>query len=125
MGANFRQPSHPTRKLPRYGDNHSTDGDVQYIRRYPQASLVSFAGSAAPLSAADREHGCSTRLSNGLTGAASIKSLFFAFIIASVSAYLRLHRQKAVSIKWARRPPTPVVCGSVPILFADLIFTQL
>lgn len=53
-----------------------------------------------------------------------IKSLFFAFIIASVSAYFG-YTVEGGSIEVGKASTDSVVCSSVLILFADLILTKL
>ena len=53
-----------------------------------------------------------------------IKSLFFAFIIASVSAFFG-YTVEGGSIEVGKASTDSVVCSSVLILFADLILTQL
>lgn len=53
-----------------------------------------------------------------------IKSLFFAFLIASVSAYFG-YTVEGGSIAVGKASTDSVVCSSVLILFSDLILTQL
>ena len=53
-----------------------------------------------------------------------IKSLFFAFIIASVSAFFG-YTVEGGSIEVGKASTDSVVCSSVLILFADLILTKL
>ena len=53
-----------------------------------------------------------------------IKSLFVAFIIASVSSFFG-YTVEGGSIDVGRASTNAVVCSSVLILFADLILTKL
>ena len=53
-----------------------------------------------------------------------IKSLFFAFIISSVSSYFG-YTVEGGSIEVGKASTNAVVCSSVLILFSDLFLTQL
>lgn len=53
-----------------------------------------------------------------------IKSLFFAFIIASVSSYMG-YTVKGGSVEVGKASTDAVVCSSVLILFSDVFLTQL
>ena len=53
-----------------------------------------------------------------------IKSLFFAFIISSVSAYMG-YTVKGGSVEVGKASTDAVVCSSVLILFSDVFLTQI
>ena len=68
--------------------------------------------------------GCNIVFRNGLYGAVFIKSIFFAFIISSVSAYFG-YTVEGGSIAVGKASTDSVVMSSVLILFSDLVLTQL
>ena len=71
------------------------------------------------MSAVDLEYGLQYMFVEWFIWCGIIKSLFFAFIIASVSAFF------GYTIEVGKASTDSVVCSSVLILFADLILTQL
>lgn len=67
---------------------------------------------------------CNIALWNGISGAGLSNHFFFAFIIASVSAYFG-YTVEGGSIAVGKASTDSVVSSSVLILFSDLILTQL
>ena len=76
------------------------------------------------LNAEDLEYGLQYSFQEWFVWCSFIKSLFFAFIIASVSAFFG-YTVEGGSIEVGKASTDSVVCSSVLILFADLILTQL
>ena len=76
------------------------------------------------MSAVDLEYGLQYMFVEWFIWCGIIKSLFFAFIIASVSAYFG-YTVEGGSIEVGKASTDSVVCSSVLILFADLVLTQL
>ncbi len=76
------------------------------------------------MSAVDLEYGLQYMFVEWFVWSGIIKSLFFAFIIASVSAYFG-YSVEGGSIEVGKASTDSVVCSSVLILFADLVLTQL
>ena len=76
------------------------------------------------MSAVDLEYGLQYMFVEWFIWCGIIKSLFFAFIIASVSAFFG-YSVEGGSIEVGKASTDSVVCSSVLILFADLILTQL
>ncbi len=76
------------------------------------------------LSAVDLEYGLQYMFVEWFIWCCIIKSLFFAFIIASVSAFFG-YTVEGGSIEVGKASTDSVVCSSVLILFADLILTKL
>ena len=76
------------------------------------------------MSAVDLEYGLQYMFVEWFIWCGIIKSLFFAFIIASVSAFFG-YTVEGGSIEVGKASTDSVVCSSVLILFADLILTQL
>ena len=74
--------------------------------------------------AADLEYGFQYSFDEWYVWCSFIKSLVFAFIIASVSAYFG-YTVEGGSIAVGKASTDSVVCSSVLILFSDLILTQL
>ena len=76
------------------------------------------------MTATDLEYGLQFTFVEWFVWCGIIKSLFFAFIIASVSAFFG-YSVEGVSIEVGKASTDAVVSSSVLILFADLILTQL
>lgn len=76
------------------------------------------------MSAVDLEYGLQYMFVEWFIWCGIIKSLFFAFIISSVSAFFG-YTVEGGSIDVGKASTDSVVCSSVLILFADLILTQL
>ena len=76
------------------------------------------------MTATDLEYGLQYNFAEDFIWAGIIKSLFFAFIIASVSAFFG-YTVKGGSTDVGKASTDSVVISSVLILFADLILTQL
>ena len=76
------------------------------------------------MSAVDLEYGLQYMFVEWFIWCGIIKSLFFAFIIASVSAFFG-YTVEGGSIEVGKASTDSVVCSSVLILFSDLILTQL
>lgn len=76
------------------------------------------------MSAVDLEYGLQYMFVEWFIWCGIIKSLFFAFIIASVSAFFG-YSVEGGSIEVGKASTDSVVSSSVLILFADLILTQL
>ncbi len=76
------------------------------------------------MSAVDLEYGLQYMFVEWFVWSGIIKSLFFAFIIASVSSYFG-YSVEGGSIEVGKASTDSVVCSSVLILFADLVLTQL
>lgn len=76
------------------------------------------------MSAVDLEYGLQYTFVEWFIWCSIIKSLFFAFIIASVSAFFG-YTVEGGSIEVGKASTNSVVSSSVLILFADLILTQL
>ena len=76
------------------------------------------------MSAVDLEYGLQYMFVEWFIWCGIIKSLFFAFIIASVSAFFG-YSVEGGSIEVGKASTDSVVCSSELILFADLILTQL
>ena len=76
------------------------------------------------MSAVDLEYGLQYMFVEWFIWCGIIKSLFFAFIIASVSAFFG-YTVEGGSIEVGKASTDSVVCSSVLILFADLILTKL
>ena len=74
--------------------------------------------------ATDLEYGFQYSFVEWYVWCSFIKSLVFAFIIASVSAYFG-YTVEGGSIAVGKASTDSVVCSSVLILFSDLILTQL
>ena len=74
--------------------------------------------------ATDLEYGLQFTFVEWFVWCGIIKSLFFAFIIASVSAFFG-YSVEGGSIEVGKASTDAVVSSSVLILFADLILTQL
>ena len=72
----------------------------------------------------DLEYGLQYEFAEWYVWSSFIKSLFFAFIIASVSAYYG-YTVKGGSIDVGKASTDSVVSSSVLILFSDLVLTQL
>ena len=79
---------------------------------------------AGIMNAADLENGLQYCYQEWFIWCSFIKSLFFAFIIASVSAYFG-YTVEGGSIAVGKASTDSVVMSSVLILFSDLILTQL
>ena len=79
---------------------------------------------AGIMTAADLENGLQYCFQEWFIWCSFIKSLFFAFIIASVSAYFG-YTVEGGSIAVGKASTDSVVMSSVLILFSDLILTQL
>lgn len=79
---------------------------------------------AGIMNAVDLEYGLQYMFSEWFIWAGIIKSLFFAFIIASVSAYYG-YTVEGGSIAVGKASTDSVVASSVLILFSDLILTKL
>ena len=79
---------------------------------------------APMMPAVDLEYGLQYMFVEWFIWCGIIKSLFFAFIIASVSAFFG-YTVEGGSIEVGKASTDSVVCSSVLILFADLILTQL
>ena len=79
---------------------------------------------AGIMNAADLENGLQYCFQEWFIWCSFIKSLFFAFIIASVSAYFG-YTVEGGSIAVGKASTDSVVMSSVLILFSDLILTQL
>ena len=79
---------------------------------------------AGVLSAVDLEYGLQYMFVEWFIWAACIKSLFYAFIIASVSAYFG-YNVDGGSIAVGQASTNAVVKSSILILFADLVLTQV
>ena len=86
--------------------------------------MVTFSIFAGIMSAVDLEYGLQYMFVEWFIWCGIIKSLFFAFIIASVSAFFG-YTVEGGSIEVGKASTDSVVCSSVLILFADLILTQL
>lgn len=76
------------------------------------------------VAAVDLEYGLQYMFVEWFIWCGIIKSLFFAFIIASVSAFDGI-TEEGGSIEVGKASTDSVVCSSVLILFADLILTKL
>ena len=76
------------------------------------------------MNATDLEYGLQYTFVEWYTWCSFIKSLFFAFIIASVSAYFG-YTVEGGSIAVGKASTDSVVSSSVLILFSDLILTQI
>ena len=76
------------------------------------------------MTATDLEYGLQFTFVEWFVWCCIIKSLFFAFIIASVSAFFG-YSVEGGSIEVGKASTDAVVSSSVLILFADLILTQL
>ncbi len=76
------------------------------------------------MTATDLEYGIQYMFVEWFVWVSFIKSLFFAYIIASVSAYFG-YTVEGGSIAVGKASTDSVVCSSVLILFSDLILTQL
>ena len=76
------------------------------------------------MTAADLQYGLQYCFVEYYVWCAIIKSLFFAFIIASVSAFFG-YTVEGGSIAVGKASTDSVVSSSVLILFSDLILTQL
>ncbi len=76
------------------------------------------------MSAVDLEYGLQYMFVEWFIWAGIIKSLFFAFIISSVSAFFG-YTVEGGSLEVGKASTDSVVCSSVLILFADLVLTQL
>ena len=76
------------------------------------------------MTAVDLEYGLQYEFAEWYVWSSFIKSLFFAFIIASVSAYYG-YTVKGGSIDVGKASTDSVVSSSVLILFSDLVLTQL
>ena len=74
--------------------------------------------------ATDLEYGLQYMFQDWFVWCGIIKSLFFAFIIATVSAFFGYHVEGG-SIEVGKASTNSVVSSSVLILFADLILTKL
>jgi phospholipid/cholesterol/gamma-HCH transport system permease protein len=79
---------------------------------------------AGVMNAVDLEYGLQYMFNEWFIWAGIIKSLFFAFIIASVSAFFG-YTVEGGSIAVGKASTDSVVSSSVLILFADLILTKL
>ena len=79
---------------------------------------------AGIMNAADLENGLQYCFQEWFIWCSFIKSLFFAFIIASVSAYFG-YTVEGGSIAVGKASTDSVVMSSVLILFSDLVLTQL
>ena len=86
--------------------------------------MVTFSIFGGIMSAVDLEYGLQYMFVEWFIWCGIIKSLFFAFIIASVSAFFG-YTVEGGSIEVGKASTDSVVCSSVLILFADLILTQL
>lgn len=76
------------------------------------------------MTAVDLEYGLQYMFVEKFVWNSFIKSLFFAYIIASVSAFFG-YTVEGGSIEVGKASTNSVVCSSVLILFADLILTRL
>ena len=76
------------------------------------------------MSAVDLEYGLQYSFQEWFVWCSFIKSLFFAFIISSVSAYFG-YTVEGGSIAVGKASTDSVVMSSVLILFSDLVLTQL
>ena len=76
------------------------------------------------MNAEDLEYGLQYSFQEWFIWCSFIKSLFFAFIIASVSAYFG-YTVEGGSIAVGKASTDSVVMSSVLILFSDLVLTQL
>jgi len=76
------------------------------------------------MTAVDLEYGLQYEFVEWFVWTSYIKSLVFAFIIASVSAFFG-YTVNGGSIEVGKSSTDAVVCSSVLILFADLVLTQL
>lgn len=76
------------------------------------------------MSAVDLEYGLQYMFVEKFVWNSFIKSLFFAYIIASVSAFFG-YTVEGGSIEVGKASTNSVVCSSVLILFADLVLTRL
>jgi phospholipid/cholesterol/gamma-HCH transport system permease protein len=76
------------------------------------------------MSAVDLEYGLQFEFVEWFVWSGFIKSIFFAFIIASVSAFFG-YTVEGGSIEVGKASTNSVVASSVLILFADLVLTQL
>ena len=76
------------------------------------------------MNAVDLEYGLQYMFVEWYIWAGIIKSLFYAFIIASVAAFFG-YTVEGGSIAVGKASTDAVVCSSVLILFADLVLTQL
>lgn len=76
------------------------------------------------MTASNLEYGIQYMFVEWFVWAGIIKSLFFAFIIASVSAFFG-YTVEGGSIAVGKASTNAVVCSSVLILFSDLILTKL
>ena len=79
---------------------------------------------AGVMNAVDLEYGLQYMFNEWFIWAGIIKSLFIAFIIASVSAFFG-YPVEGGSIPVGNASPDPVVSSRVLILFSDLILTKL
>ena len=103
-----------------HGHHYPFPGDVQYLCRYHRSlchMLVRWHHvGGGP--------GIRFTIHEWFIWCGIIKSLFFAFIIASVSAFFG-YTVEGGSIEVGKASTDSVVCSSVLILFADLILTKL
>ncbi len=76
------------------------------------------------MTATDLEYGLQFMFVERFIWCGIVKSLFFAFIIASVSAFCG-YTVEGGSIEVGKASTNSVVTSSVLILFADLVLTQL
>lgn len=76
------------------------------------------------MSATDLEYGLQYEFMEWYVWSSFIKSIFFAYIIASVSAFYG-YSVKGGSTEVGKASTDSVVCSSVLILFSDLILTKL
>jgi phospholipid/cholesterol/gamma-HCH transport system permease protein len=105
-----------------HGHHYPFPGDVQYLCGYHRAFATCWFGGI--MSAVDLEYGLQYMFVEWFIWCGIIKSLFFAFIIASVSAFFG-YTVEGGSIEVGKASTDSVVCSSVLILFADLILTKL
>ena len=76
------------------------------------------------MTAVDLEYGLQYMFIEQFVWNSFIKSIFFAYIIASVSAFFG-YTVEGGSIEVGKASTNSVVCSSVLILFADLVLTRL
>jgi phospholipid/cholesterol/gamma-HCH transport system permease protein len=76
------------------------------------------------MTAVDLEYGLQYMFVEEFVWNGFVKSLFFAYIIASVSAFFG-YTVEGGSIEVGKASTNSVVCSSVLILFADLVLTRL
>ena len=113
-GCQFCQLSHPTKIFAMVTTIPLMVDVPVSLPRYHRAFCTCWFGGI--MSAVDLEYGFNTCLSNGFIWCGIIKSLFFAFIIASVSAFFGYTVEGGFHPKWARRSTDSVVCSSVTYL---------